>query len=293
MQKFKFSGHETFICKQLWLKKGYDFLKEGNEFSDNDAIVKLGVGKNMVASIKYWMKSMGLVNDTDLLNEIANVILADGGFDPYIEDVGTIWLFHYLLVTSGYAAIYNIIFNDYIKIKNEFTKTGLQNYIKRITQEHNGNSYNEKTVSNDVSVFIRNYLMPGIEKSFSVEDEHSGLLQSLNLIRNYKKQIDGEKTIDYYLIERMERDSLPKEVFLFALLANNSYGDSVSLNELVSGNNSVGNVFLLNRDGIYQKIEQLVNEYDFLSYSQTAGNPVLQFSLKPDPLTILANYYEN
>lgn len=50
-----FSGHETFQCRHLWLKKGYDFVKSGKAFSDEDAVVELGVGKNMVTAIRYWM----------------------------------------------------------------------------------------------------------------------------------------------------------------------------------------------------------------------------------------------
>ena len=49
----------------------------------------------------------------------------------------------------------------------------------------------------------------------------------------------------------------------------------------------------MNRDGIYQKIEELIIEYDFISFSQTAGVPLLQFEEKPNPIDILTGYYEN
>ncbi|HRW22723.1 MAG TPA: DUF4007 family protein, partial [Bacteroidales bacterium] len=57
-EKLTFSGHETFHCRTFWLKKGYDFLVSGNNTFKNEeaAVVELGVGKNMVASIRYWMK---------------------------------------------------------------------------------------------------------------------------------------------------------------------------------------------------------------------------------------------
>ena len=42
--KFVFSGHESFSCKSLWLKKGYDFLIHGYNFNSPDAVVQLGVG---------------------------------------------------------------------------------------------------------------------------------------------------------------------------------------------------------------------------------------------------------
>jgi hypothetical protein len=60
--KLTFSGHDTFHCRHLWLKKGYDFVKGGHKFSDDDSVVLLGVGKNMVSSIYYWMNAFGMID---------------------------------------------------------------------------------------------------------------------------------------------------------------------------------------------------------------------------------------
>ena len=61
--KYTFSGHESFTCKTLWLKKGYDFIRNNNNFNSPDSVVELGVGKNMVASIRYWMRAFGLTEN--------------------------------------------------------------------------------------------------------------------------------------------------------------------------------------------------------------------------------------
>jgi hypothetical protein len=98
MFKLTFSGHESFTCRQLWPKKGYDFLSQRRRFGDANAVVHLGVGKNMVNSIHYWMKSFGLLEENGELHEIAEYLLADGGRDPYLERPGTLWLLHYLLI---------------------------------------------------------------------------------------------------------------------------------------------------------------------------------------------------
>lgn len=99
-RNMRFSGHETFICKQFWLKKGYDFLVIGNKFSDDNAVVELGVGKNMVAAIGFWMKAFGLCNDKWELSEVAHYIFGEEGKDQYLEDIGTIWLLHFFLVKT-------------------------------------------------------------------------------------------------------------------------------------------------------------------------------------------------
>ena len=38
--KYTFSGHDSFQCRQLWLKKGYDYVHEWQSFNDEDAVVK-------------------------------------------------------------------------------------------------------------------------------------------------------------------------------------------------------------------------------------------------------------
>ena len=63
--KYTFSGHDTFHCRSLWLKKGYDYLLLNKKFSDDDAVVVLGVGKNMVTAIRYWMKAFYMSDSDD------------------------------------------------------------------------------------------------------------------------------------------------------------------------------------------------------------------------------------
>ena len=108
--KYTFSGHESFQCRQLWLKKGYDYLKSGKSFNDEDSVVLLGVGKNMVSSIRYWMKAFNHITADDQLTQFANKLLADKGYDPYLEDEGSLWLLHYQLVnldTLPHIALYS------------------------------------------------------------------------------------------------------------------------------------------------------------------------------------------
>lgn len=55
-------------------KKGYDFVKRERNFNAPDAVIDLGVGKNMVSSIRFWLKSFGLYDGKDL-SELADYLL--------------------------------------------------------------------------------------------------------------------------------------------------------------------------------------------------------------------------
>ncbi len=109
MKKFTFSGHESFHCKPLWLKKGFDFKNNNGNFKDPHSVVNLGVGKNMVSSIRFWMYAFNTLKNNDL-TDLAVRLFAEDSWDPYLKDESTLWLLHYLLVSNGYAATPNLIF---------------------------------------------------------------------------------------------------------------------------------------------------------------------------------------
>jgi len=112
MDSFKFSGHETFACRHYWLKKGYDFVAHQKKFTADNAVVDLGVGKNMVISIHYWLRAFDIIDDKDDLTDLAQCLFSDDGWDPFLEDEATLWLLHYKLQKKRYASIYYIIFSE-------------------------------------------------------------------------------------------------------------------------------------------------------------------------------------
>ena len=59
---FSFSGHETFVFRYTWLKKAIDAVRvDPRVFGQDNAIVTLGVGKNMVRSIRHWGLATGVL----------------------------------------------------------------------------------------------------------------------------------------------------------------------------------------------------------------------------------------
>ena len=62
--RFAFGRHETFHLRFAWLSKGFAAFQANSDlFEDLDsATVTLGVGKNMVQSIRYWMRAAQLID---------------------------------------------------------------------------------------------------------------------------------------------------------------------------------------------------------------------------------------
>ena len=283
--KFTFSGHESFQCRHLWLKKGFDFINGGNAFSDDGAVVSLGVGKNMVTSIHFWMKAFGLITHKNELTNLARKIFSDNGFDPYLEDEATLWLLHYQLVKNEYASTYPIIFNELRREKVEFTKEGFGRFIKLKADLEKFPIPADKTVAEDFTVFSKMYLRSDFQNK-DKEDSFSGLLSELNIVQCFSRNKQ-----DYFAIENSEKQEIPEEILLYCILDREDFDLSVNLSALEMNPNSVGSVFAINRPGLIKKIETMVHKYPFIVYNDQAGIKELQFKEKPPAFGILDMYY--
>ncbi|QQQ22478.1 DUF4007 family protein [Klebsiella grimontii] len=102
-----FSGHETFPLRNMWLKRVCDQADQDGRiaksvFTDEEAIVRFGVGKNMVSSMKHWALATGMILDENSskyyrLSSLAKKIFAVDGLDPFSENIATTWLLHWQL----------------------------------------------------------------------------------------------------------------------------------------------------------------------------------------------------
>jgi hypothetical protein len=279
--RYTFSGHESFYCKSLWLKKGYDFVKADNNFNAEDAVVHLGVGKNMVAAIRYWLRAFGLLEEGNT-TEIADFLFDnEKGKDPYIEDLGTLWLLHYLLVKTELASIYNLFFIDFHKEKNnEFTREQLQLFLKRKNAETAyANLYNENTVKRDIGVLLQNYVMP---KQDRPNEDFAALLLNLNLIR----QSDSENKTQYFNVKG--RSELVPEIFLYAIIDDKKEEQIVSFDRLMD----LALIFCLSKTELIDTVLFLVEKYpQLLRYTDDGGIKQLFFLQEIDKNEILEKYY--
>lgn len=286
MDKLSFSGHDTFNCRQFWLKKGLDHIWAQRKFND-DAVIELGVGRNMVSSIKYWVTVFGLISK-DVPNRLAEEIFkSETGLDPYLEDINTLWLMHYNLVTSEKASIYSMVFNDFRRLKIEFTREMLKDFIIKSCERLGVKNINPRTVEKDIGVFILNYALP--EKSKGIESDFSGLLYELNLLTRLERSGKDK----WYKIENTSRRTLAARIALFCILYNANENTIFSFKDLLDKENSIGRVFALSANGLYDKIQEFVQLYPkHLTFADNAGVKVLQITKELDCWTVLKDHYE-
>ena len=287
MSAYKFSGHETFQCRHFWIKKGVDFTFKSGDFKSSNASVDLGVGKNMISSIHYWMKAFGVVDVDGQITEFGERFFLDNGFDPFLEDVGTQYLLHFNLVrNSSFASIYKLVFEDFRKtrIDSEFTETQLFDFVMR-TLLREGEVISEKTIKNDIRVFLKSYYSGSKRGAKSIEDDFASILIGLGFIDLVNGAlIDGDVL---YRINVTEQKNLDKGIFLSMILDQFKGLESISLDQIQT---EISDRVLCNREGTEDKLNQLMND-GFLIYKQDAGRKEIQIKGGVDRLNLLTKYY--
>ena len=285
---FTFSGHESFPCKSLWLKKGYDFCASQKDFNSPDAVVELGVGKNMVAAIRYWYKAFGLNSSDERIKWIPDFLFDDkDGKDRFMEDLGTLWLLHFLLVYSNIASIYNLFFVDFQKERRRFDRNQVLTFVKRKTQEA-GKEYqfNENTVKKDIGVLLQNYCLPRNPQS---NEDFSTLLMDLDLLRQKEKKDEHDDDKAYYFNIEGKKKVSP-EIFLFAILIYKDAEDSTIPFDLLQ---EVGLIFCMTDLELIDMLRLLSEKYSAsVAYSDVAGIRQLQITQQIDPKVLIEQYYE-
>ena len=115
MVKTRFKGHETFFFREGWLQKALFEINANRNlelFSGNNGIVKLGVGANMVKSIKYWMLTSGILQYKNREYELTKLGETIAINDVYLENIFSLWIIHINLVRNyENATTWNLFFN--------------------------------------------------------------------------------------------------------------------------------------------------------------------------------------
>ncbi len=291
--KLGFSGHETFPFRYTWLKKAVDAVaSDPTIFSKETAMIELGVGKNMVASIKHWATLSCLIEESKerkyKVTEFGQRLLGDSGWDPYLEDMASLWLLHWRISTRpSWATTWFFAFNNLSQV--EFTKEQLAHEIVLFTESKNA-KHNPSIIERDVDCFIRTYVPSRSAKSGLLEDSLDCPLTELGLIRDI-----GQRGL--YAFSRGSQKELPNEVFIYALLEYwNSRGQEtqvLSFEDIAYGLGSPGLVFKLDEDSVAYRLDVLERlTKGALSYDETSSLRQVYRHKKVGPETFLQRYFE-
>ena len=254
-ESYRFSGHDTFHCKEQWLLKGFQLVEnKGFVFlRTEDAISSLGVGKNMVRSIQHWLRAFNLVDEKGSLTGFSRLLFSNKGFDPYLENDASLWLLQYHICENDYASIYKLIFCDYFSDKAlyEFSEYQISRFVNSRLRLNEQKEIAQKTLEADYKVFTRTYLSQ--TKNYkTVEDDFNVPLASLNLIEDTGRKNDKDQNV--YRINKGSHN-IPIEVIAYCLLDKFSEEVAVSF-DLIS--RTIGSYLCVSNDWLDYLLNQLI-----------------------------------
>jgi len=279
-----FSGHETFPMRYGWLKKVYDAClpirkkKKGSIirdlFNSDEAIVTLGVGKNMVSSMRHWSIYSSLLdfdnNKNLVINDFADELFKDEGLDPWTENFATLWYIHWNLVTrktsNNRLYTYLWFFNYYNG--NTFDKDNLAEQILEAVKASGLRQPSPSTLKRDIECFLGIYSSRN-NKDITDEDNIESPLTELELITPLVRR-------NIFQINRGIKPTITIYTFLYSLLkfwgSYSPNSKAISFESICYNPISPGRIFLLNEDAIAEYLHNLSDETrGAFEYTETAG----------------------
>ncbi len=290
--KAAFGRHETFALRYSWIPKGFHHI---DAFESEDAVVKLGVGKNMVNSIRYWLRASQLITEVkpDNAKTIGTLIFdVRNGYDRYLEDEGTIWLVHWLLATNpSLATSWFWFFNKFHK--PEFTTQELQTALNDFVKDQvNANKRPvSSTLKSDAQLIPRMYAQSKGNTKIPLEESLDSPLSLLGLIT----KTAGSKV---FQSKPQARPGLPIGVFSFAIaqLMEMRKLKSIPVDELMYCRNDYaapGSIFRLTETDLITKLEKMISYIPgAFAIRETAGIHQLYQTSTIDPFDYLHKHYE-
>ena len=296
--KGQFSGHETFPLRHLWLRKAYDAVDkhEGGAprglFTDPDAFIRFGVGKNMVSSIRHWSLACDIIRESRefyCTTEMGRFLFdRKVGHDPFMESPATTWLLQWLIAgRPTRTTTWYFVFNHFLA--QTFDRDAIVTSICDLCSERGWTRTSAATIKRDVECFVRSYV-PKANSKFS-DDNMESVLSELGLIRAIGSR--------YFEFRRGPKPGLPNGVFLYALHEFWKWyapdQNTISVESLAYEPGSPGRVFKLDENSLVERLAEIddCSGGQFL-WTDTAGvRNVARGTKESSALALLELAYSN
>jgi hypothetical protein len=270
---YRVSGHESFPCRYAWLPKAVRGLRKNPRlFASNQedtAMVELGLGKNMVRSLRFWGQVTGVIEPDGGGYKIApfgEEIFGENGHDPFMEDVSTLWLLHWKLSTIGESPLlaWDFLLNRWQE--PDFTPSKAVEALDRELKA-NQSDLSRNTIEQHLEVFLHTYVPTRSRKGLVQEDNLDCPLVELELldvIGTADVAKGGGRSESVYAFRREEKHEISAELFAYCLnefwTQRHANNKTLTLKELTTAHGSPGQVFKLPEEDVRARAEALASE---------------------------------
>lgn len=264
----RFSGHETFPCRYSWLPKAYVALKgDRHVFAHEDgAMISLGVGKNMVRAIRFWAQATGLAKAGKdggySITSFGRAVFGEKGFDPFLEDVRTLWLIHWRVSTNVEEPLFAW---DYLLNRWQHPEITRGAVLRVFRQEADRleRKLSGVTLEQHFDTFLHTYVPTRSRKGDIQEDNLDCPLVELELIQKVGERrgdITGKRE-PIYAFRREPKQEITAELFAYCVddfwRRRRGAEQTLTFRDLSVAHGSPGQVFKLPEWDIRERLESL------------------------------------
>ncbi len=274
----RFSGHETFACRFTWLPKAVRLIESDAAAlcSDDAAIIQLGLGKNMVKSLRFWLDAFGIAAPEGgewRLHPFGELVFSQGGADPFIERTETQWLLHWTLTTRAETPLFVWRHVFHRRMRMDFTRGELLTELRRESVRE-GFDLSDVTLAQHVDALLHTYVPTHALEA--PEDVLDGPLVDLKLIRSDgKRRGGGSRTEAVYSLAQSSHGRVPPRVVDFAIdrfwAERRSHERVVSFRDLAHAEGSPGLTLRIGEDDLREHIEARPERYLFRASGDTGA----------------------
>jgi len=252
----KFGGHETFPIREGWINKGLSLIHADPEaFNDPHVADRLGVGRNMAKSIRYWLLATDLaVNEpSKVATRRKRLVLTDFGRMIYLHDryclyLGTWAALHVNLVNQkDHGLVWSWFFNQFSE--QRFDRLAGLAAFERFVQRRERRVPKQRTLQRDMACLLSSYATPIPGEETNPEDASDSPFRRLGLLSLFR---------DSHVYRRNEPDitQFPPELIGYALARCGVTDESVPLRDACFYAGGPGQAFQLDLNAFLDWVER-------------------------------------
>ena len=289
----KFRTHDTFFIRKGWLSKGMKYIKAMPDVfisKENNPMDTLGMGSNMVKALRYWMQVTGISEEPNSrrriqeFTKLGNKIFEN---DRYVEELGTLILLHYRLVSNkSEATSWYYFFNNFNQV--EFNRDEFVEELNKYIAMEDGSSVALRSINDDFTCIMNTYVSRLKSNPFKITAENNidcpfgelGLIDVVQKGKNtrYRKLSINPELVDPWIALAIIVDQVGKS-------------KTIHLNDLLHSPSNIGRV--LNLDAItLLEVLHNIEKIGKIKIIRTAGLDIIKILDSLDFFECVDKYYE-
>ncbi|MEX1029115.1 MAG: DUF4007 family protein [Paenibacillaceae bacterium] len=287
-----YARHQSFYFREKWLSKGLNAVQQENHFFfDELAFEKVGLGKNMVEALRFWLIAFNTIEEVNIegqklhrLTQLGELILNQ---DKLSQTNDTLSILQYELIRNEHdqSTVFDWFFNHYKE--TVASKPDLLNSFIFWVSQREVKEISEKSLKKDIDCIVQFYT-----KSEDENDPEDVLFSPFSRLGLVKSEPSGE---GHEIIKKISPDIhdigiIALHYILLHYCVTNDV-ELISVNEIVSNDQMWGKAFNLSRNKIIEALNILSNHERYpIQYVRTNNLDYIRV-MRIEPMDFLRAEY--